>query len=201
VTGVGPEAVLSFWFGDLDEDGVPQPEIVERWFRPPAGFDEEVSAHFGDVIADAIAGRLDGWAAAPRGRLALILLLDQLTRNVYRGSARAFAGDAAAVALTLGALDAGEDRALRPIERSFLCLSLMHAEDLPHQDRCVAVFAALLGEAPPPLRAQIARSHEFAISHRETIRRFGRFPSRNAILGRATTPEEAAFLAENPAGF
>lgn len=192
---------MSFWFGALDEAGAPEPEVAKRWFRPTPALDAEMAERFGDRVGEALERRIEGWKATSRGRLALVLLLDQFTRNVYRSSARAFAGDARALAIAREGIDVGEDRALRTIERSFLYLPFMHAENLRDQDRSVALFASLCTEASPELRPRVEASYEFALSHREAIRRFGRFPARNEILGRRSTPEEQAFLVESPAGF
>jgi uncharacterized protein (DUF924 family) len=198
---VPAEDVLAFWFGTLDPDGVPPPAYVARWFEPPDGFDDELRARFGAVVEAALAGTLDGWARVPRERLALVLLLDQLTRNLFRGTARAFAGDAQALALALAAIDAGEAPLHAPVERSFLYLPLMHAEDLALQDRCIALYAALVATSQGPVVELFRKNHAFAQKHREPIERIGRFPSRNAALGRESTPEERVWLEAHPSGF
>jgi uncharacterized protein (DUF924 family) len=199
--GVSIETVLGFWFGALDSDGLPPPAFVKRWFEPPEGFDEEVREIFGSAVEDALAGKLDDWARQPRGRLALVLLLDQLTRNIYRDTERAFAGDAQALALALEAIDSGEQILHTPIERSFLYLPLMHAEDLAIQARCIQLYQELVSTSNGAVLELFRRNREFAVKHRESIERFGRFPSRNQVLGRETTAEEQEWLAKHPDGF
>lgn len=194
-----PEAedLLAFWFGTLAADGAPAPEHAARWFQPPAVFDTELERRFGAFLEDALAGSLDDWAEHPRGRLALVLLLDQLPRNVYRGSARAFDGDVHARALCLAALGTEAERALGPIEKSFLYMPLMHAEDAELQERGVALYTALAAAAPPGVADLLANNRDYAIAHRDVIARFGRFPGRNDALGRPTTSEERAHLDEH----
>jgi uncharacterized protein (DUF924 family) len=187
VSGAEAGAVLEFWFG--------APPIASRpeWFRKDPAFDEAIRSRFGALVDDAIAGRL-GWAA--EHRLAEILLLDQFPRNLFRGQARAFAGDARAVGLALALIDEGADAALHPLARWFVYLPLEHAEDLMLQDRSVALFAALAAAEP-----QMASALDYAERHRDVIRRFGRFPHRNEALGRASTPDELAYLATPGSGF
>jgi uncharacterized protein (DUF924 family) len=157
----------------------------KAWFRKDAAFDTEFRTRFLEAHEDAAAGALDHWAETPEGALALILLLDQFPRNCFRDSPRMFATDARAVARAEAAIAAGHDRALPEDIRVFLYLPFEHAEDLALQERCVALCA--------PLRADYLR---FAVLHRDIIARFGRFPHRYAVLGRASTAEENAFLAE-----
>jgi len=195
-------ALLDLWFGALDDHGSPPPGRVERWFDTPDGFDAELRARFGARVEEALAGGLGAWTAEPRGRLALVLLLDQLPRNIHRGRAASFAGDARALGLVEEAMASAEDRALWPIERGCLYLPLMHAEDLDVQERGVEAFTQLAREpAPSDVANCLERSRAFAVTHRDAIRRFGRFPARNAALGRASTAEERSFLALHPAGF
>lgn len=194
-------AVLELWFGALDDDGMPPPAFVGRWFAPPDGFDDELRERFGSAVEDALAGRLDGWARAPRERLALVLLLDQLTRNLFRDTARAFAGDPQALAFALAAIDAGEPALHAPIERSFLYLPLMHAEDLALQKRSVELYGELIAMSDGPVVELFRKNHAFALKHLEPIERFGRFPSRNQALGRESPPEERAWLEAHPGGF
>jgi uncharacterized protein (DUF924 family) len=195
------QALLDFWFGPLDGEGLAAPECAARWFGGGTAFDRELAEHFGADHADARAGRLDPWAEHPRGRLALVLHLDQLSRNLHRGRADAFACDSRALVLARGALARGEDSDLAPIERVFLYLPFEHSESLADQDVSVARFRALAEGCPPRAREQFASFLDYAIRHRDVIARFGRFPHRNAVLGRPSTVEEEAFLATPGASF
>ena len=179
--------VLDFWFG--------APGLPERgrkrdvWFRKDAAFDDAIRARFGTAVATAIAGDFADWDANAEGTLAHVLLLDQFTRNVFRDTPRAFAGDAQALAVADAAIARGFDRALDPFGRWFLYLPFEHAEDADMQRRSLALFGELARETGDPIPL------EWAQKHADVIFRFGRYPHRNAILGRASTPEEAAFLA------
>ena len=176
--------ILDFWFG-------PAPHAARaEWFRKDPAFDATIRARFGAAIEAALAGAYGDWRAEPRGALARVLLLDQFTRNVFRDTPRAFAGDARALATAIGVVDAGLDRALDRYERWFLYLPFEHAEDAAMQERSLALFGALARDTGD--RAPL----EWAEKHAAIVRRFGRYPHRNAILGRASTPEEIAFLQE-----
>jgi len=188
-------AVLDFWFGPLDRNGLPSEAAMRRWFDSDDGFDAEIRARFGAVLARA--RELHGWRATPRGALAMVILTDQFPRNVYRGTARAFACDDLALSVAVAAIDAGMDRELLPIERVFLYMPLEHAEDPDVQQRSVACFHALAEEVPVPLRERFRDFASFADSHRTVIARFGRFPHRNAVLGRPSTAEEIEYLREH----
>lgn len=183
--------ILAFWFGS----GKPGPDPASRWFGKDPSFDAEIRARYGDAIEAALAGAHEAWSGTPRGALARVLLLDQFTRNVFRDTPRAFAGDALALAVAGRAVDAGFDRSLGPFERWFLYLPFEHAEDADAQDRSLALFGALARETGQrgPL--------EWAEKHAAIIRRFGRYPHRNAVLGRASTAAEIAFLREPGSGF
>ena len=180
-----PARVLEFWFGAPDADA---PRDV--WFRKDPAFDALIGERFGAVIEAALAGRLDHWEAkGPDAALALIVVLDQFTRNVFRDTPRMFAGDAKALAVATRLVESGADRELTPLQRWFVYLPFEHAESLAEQDRSVALFDAL--RAFPAS----AGAYDWAVSHRDVVRRFGRFPHRNEILGRPSTPDEIAFLA------
>ncbi|NYE62870.1 uncharacterized protein (DUF924 family) [Duganella sp. 1224] len=186
------QAVLDFWFGGA----LPRKE----WFRKDDAFDREIAQRFGDDIAQALEGGLHHWDAdGPHGALARILVLDQFCRNVHRGSALAFAGDHQALQAALDMIDAGEDQALGPYQRAFVYLPLEHAEDLAMQERSVDLFTRLAEAAPGD--KGIAGMLDYAIKHHAVIRRFGRFPHRNDILQRASTPAEAEFLQQPGARF
>ena len=183
-------AVREFWFG-MGPEG---------WFGDD-GRDEEIRARFGALYERAAAGELDSWAAGPRGRLSLILLLDQFPRNMFRGTARAFATDSRALALTLTGMQSAADAALEPVERLFFYMPLQHAESRDAQDESVAACRRLLAEAAPDDKELCAGALRFAEEHRAIIERFGRYPHRNAILGRASTPEEIEFLKQPGSSF
>jgi|KBSMisStaDraftv2_1062788.scaffolds.fasta_scaffold08660_2 uncharacterized protein (DUF924 family) len=181
--------VHAFWFG--------APPLATRdvWFDKDAAFDAEIKGRFGPAIAAALAGAFGAWTATPRGALARILLLDQFTRNAFRDTPAAFAGDARALATAEDAVGRGDDRALEPLERWFMYMPFEHAEDRAAQARSLALFGALAAETG------LASPLEWARRHAAVIERFGRYPHRNAILGRESTPEEIAFLATPGSGF
>ena len=187
-------AVLRFWFGRED---VPR----KAWFQRRDAFDAEIRERFGDTIEGALRGDLDAtWHASRDGLLAGILVLDQFTRNAFRHTPRAFAGDASAQALARRVLDGGLDGAgprWSPLRRQFVLMPLEHAEDLALQEESVRRFRALADEAEGgPHGATLRDALDYAERHREVIRRFGRFPHRNDILGRASRPGEVEFLRE-----
>jgi uncharacterized protein (DUF924 family) len=189
-----PQDVLDFWFGPPGS----ALEIAERqtklWFGKSLENDRAVAERFSATLVAATAGRLDHWANTPRGRLALVIVLDQFPHHIHRDRPQAFATDPQALAQSLAALDAGEDRQLAPIERVFVYLPLEHAESLAMQDRSVARFESLAHEADAEERALFDGFLNYARQHRDVVARFGRFPHRNAILGRRSTPDEAEFL-------
>ena len=191
-----PEALLDFWFQDCDRDAARLSEAVQRWFAPNAALDGAIRERFAELPDRAAAGELDAWQDAPRPALARVIVLDQFPRNLHRGSGRAFAYDALARAGAEQAIAAGFDAALPPIEATFLYLPFEHAEDLASQERCVALYEALAARARPDLADTFARFVGYAQRHRDVIARFGRFPHRNAALGRAPSEEERAYLAE-----
>jgi len=177
-----PADVLDFWFAASTR---------ASWFVRSEAFDALVRAKLGPLHARAARGELDAWAADPRDALALVILLDQVPRNIHRGSADAFASDAHALQHARAIVDAGLDRTLSEVEKVFLYLPFEHSEAPADQDRCVALMRAL-GD---PLWL------DFAEKHRVIIARFGRFPHRNAILGRESTPEELEFLQQPGSAF
>jgi uncharacterized protein (DUF924 family) len=193
---VAVEDVLSFWFGEPAQDAAALGSKQKRWFMGGPDFDREIRERFAPTVERALAGDLDDWASTVRGRLALILVLDQFPRNIFRDTPRAFAGDARAQKLAVEALDAGLDRELGFEERMFLKLPLAHAEDLALQERSVVETDKVMGEVAEWQRPLFARGTEQARKYREVIARFGRFPHRNAALGRTSTPEEEVFLVD-----
>lgn len=190
--------VLDFWFGDGWQRGWPSEDRNPLWFGGGAAQDTLIRERFGAAVGLALDGALTEWESEPSNRLALVLLLDQFSRNVYRGQARAFSGDPRAQRLVTQTLERGDDAALPTVGRVFLLMPLMHAEDLALQDACVMRFSALHRECPPELQARLEGNLAAAAQHRDIVARFGRFPHRNAVLGRTSTAEELAFLTDGP---
>lgn len=178
------EDVLNFWFREL---------APRRWFGGGPELDDVIRTRFGALVEKAMQGTLDDWAASPRGCLALIILLDQFTRNIFRGQPEAFAGHVQAEALSQRAIREGMDKALTFAERQFLYMPLMHAEDPALQALSLEKFIELKKEADGILK--------FAQAHADIVDRFGRFPGRNKALGRTSTPEEEALLASGKGNF
>lgn len=187
------EEVLQYWFGDL-EGGFASQDRNRLWWAGGAESDRAVASLFGRQVREALNGQLDHWAAHPRGRLALIILLDQFTRMVFRGEAEAFSGDSKALALCEAGLSLQHDRVLELVERTFFYMPLEHAESLAAQDRSIECFTALLAEVAVEHRQRLQGALDFAHQHRDLIVRFGRFPHRNRALQRSSTPEELALL-------
>jgi uncharacterized protein (DUF924 family) len=197
-TSTTPAEVLDFWLGDGIHKEWPTQDQAKRWFSGGAELDAEIRARFGAAVQQAVAGGLREWEQAPLTRLALVILLDQFTRNVFRGKSQAFAGDARAQQLVLRTIASDEDLQLPWAGRVFLYMPLMHAESLALQDECVASFARLVADAPESLKVRLQDNLDFARKHRDIVVRFGRFPYRNAALGRTDTPEEKDFLLKGP---
>jgi uncharacterized protein (DUF924 family) len=189
-----PESILAFWFGTETDDLAVSQQKGRTWWAKNDATDREIATRFTADIDAAASGERNDWAAEPSGLLALILLTDQFPRNVYRAQPQSFATDALALRWSLDGLARGADRMLRPIQRVFLYLPLEHAESIVHQERAVQLFDALWREVPATHKEAFAGFRNFAERHRDIIARFGRFPHRNAILGRPSTPEEIAFL-------
>lgn len=188
-------AVLEFWFGDSND-----PENVKKrgklWFAATPEEDEMIRERFGALHARARAGELDHWTGSPQTTLALVVLLDQFTRNLYRGSASAFANDARVLAISRSAIERGDDRALAPVERAFLYMPFQHSEDPDDQERSLQLYQSLLEESPTSLKSFAENTRDYAALHRDIVARFGRFPHRNALLGRASTEAEEKYLDE-----
>lgn len=188
------EDIHDFWFGPLDGAGLADESRHKLWFSAGEDTDTALQARFGHPVEQALAGELDHWARTDAGLIALVLLLDQFPRNIHRGTARAFAGDERALALARGAIAAGRHRQLPAIHRVFLYLPLEHSEQLAAQEDCLRLFRELEREIGCE---QIAGFTRYAQAHRDVIARFGRFPHRNKILGRESTPEELDHLARH----
>lgn len=193
--------VLFYWIGNEPDDGRLADQRGPLWWSKNATTDAEIRERFGSLVCAAGQGELDAWARTPRSRLALVILMDQFTRNIHRDTPDAFALDDRALAHALDGIEMEEDRDLRPIERVFLYMPLEHAEDVAMQECSVAMFEALRDEVPAAHKEPFDVFLDFAIRHRDVIARFGRFPHRNAILGRASTAEELAFLEQPGSSF
>ena len=191
-------ALLDRWFGDGLTVGWPTVNRHDLWFDSTAAQDDDLRERFGPWVDQALAGGLTDWSRDPLARLALVLLLDQLPRNLYRRQARAFAGDPRAQQLAVDAVARNMDAALPVIGRVFLYMPFMHAEDLALQQQGVALFERLPAEGPTERRDALANHLRYAVLHRDIVARFGRFPHRNAVLGRTDTEEEARFLIDGP---
>jgi uncharacterized protein (DUF924 family) len=198
---VDPETVLAFWFGDAARDPAAAKAREAFWFGASPEIDALIRTEFTAAVDTAGSGALEGWLGQPRSALALVLLLDQFPRNIHRGTAAAFAHDAHARAAARHATGAGDLEALGRLEASFLILPFQHSESLDDQRESVRLAALLLAEAPLPERAALAEYLVFAEQHLAIIERFGRFPHRNAVLGRTSTTEEQEWLATGGATF
>lgn len=193
------ERVLSFWF---KERTMTAPQIdarMDTWFGEDAAFDHEIEQIFADDIKRASQGKLTHWGETARGRLALILLIDQFRRNVHRGSAAAFSHDKLALKLCVEGAMRQMDNELTPIERVFFYMPLQHAESRRVQEKSVAIYERLANAVSATYRETFETVLQFAELHRDIVERFGRFPHRNTLLGRADTPEEAEYLAGDDA--
>lgn len=179
--------MLEFWFGERARG---------RWFASEPAFDDEIRSRFGALVAAAARGDLDAWAATADGALALIVLLDQFPRNIYRGTPKAFECDGRALQVATGAIERQLDRATPLDRRMSFYLPFEHSESLPDQQRSVELYSRWVAEHPEDRRAAADDQMRYVLRHREIIERFGRFPHRNAVLGRASTAAELAFLEE-----
>lgn len=194
--------MLDYWINAASEDHLFANRQHKLWFTKSAATDSFIRQHFADLHAALQTGLAERWSnAGARSRLAAIIGLDQFSRNMFRGTAAAFASDAIALRLARDGVTAGADQALTEIERSFFYLPFEHSEALADQDESVRLFERLAAQARPAFRPICASSARFAHSHRAVIEQFGRFPHRNAILKRENTPEEADYLSKPGAGF
>ena len=189
--------IHDYWFGPLDDAGMAEPAKDKLWFQSTPEDDEVCRTRFGPLVREAVNGGLEDWAESDRGLVALVLVLDQFTRTVYRGGPEAFSGDARALALSQHCIAHGHHQRLPAIHQVFLYLPLEHAEDMEVQEECVELFEQLA--AVTGLEAMAGYSR-YAVAHRDVIAQFGRFPHRNGILGRESTARELAYL-EKHGGF
>jgi uncharacterized protein (DUF924 family) len=178
---VTPQEIIRFWAQEVGD---------ARWFDPDAALDAEIAHRFGDTYALARDGKLAAWQNSAEGALALLILLDQFPRNMFRGQAEPFATDRQALAIAERAIALGFDLEVSPPLRCFFYLPFTHSERMPDQERGVALTAERLGRD--------SKGYAYALLHRDVIAKFGRFPGRNVALGRQSTPEELEFLRSNP---
>jgi uncharacterized protein (DUF924 family) len=195
------DELLEFWFGRDPDDAAVAKAKAELWWGHQPGIDEELQRRFGTAASAAAVDVLDHWTGSPRGRLVLILLLDQIPRAIYRGRPEAFASDFKAREIAEQGLESGADQLLRPIERLFFYLPFEHSEELADQERSVALYRQLVAEVPEDHRETFAEFVDYAVRHRDVIARFGRFPHRNQVLGRQSNPEELEFLEQPGSSF
>lgn len=185
--------ILDYWFGYLPNPGYIPDNKVSIWIGGVPEMDRQLG-NFSQDVLKVRTGEYNSWRETPRGRLALIILLDQLPRHLYRNRPQEFSSDPMARGLTIEGIQKGDDRQLYPIERAFFYLPLKHAEDPAMQRMSVAAYQRLLADAPPEIRPEMQDFLDYAIANQQQIARFGRFPARNAILRRNSTPEEVSFL-------
>lgn len=196
------DRVLTFWFGPEPATKTEADALFGRWFGAGAALDRDIESRFGAAARSAAEGRLDDWASSARGRLALILLLDQVPRHVHRGSAAAFEQDARALELTTSGIDTGMDQELPVLERGFFYMPLQHAESSEAQQLSVRVYDALAQAAAAPAVVPLLRSFaDYARMHRDIVIRFGRFPHRNRQLGRDDTADERQYMQDGGPSF
>jgi uncharacterized protein (DUF924 family) len=194
-TGLQASAILEFWLGPENERDAPAPEIRRRWYAKSDEFDARLRREFGADLQRAHAGELDAWGQTPRGLLALVILLDQFSRNVHRGSGRMFEHDDRALALAKQGVGRGDDTRLKAAECQFLYMPFMHSEAIDDQRHSIELFDRLARVAPG------LDCRSWAQSHHDIVARFGRFPHRNALLGRNSTDVETEFLKQPNSGF
>ena len=188
--------VLNFWFGDA-----PLKANAKLWYTGGKAADQEIEQQFGDAVHAALKSELDSWQEQPRSALALIVLLDQFTRNLFRGSALAFEGDKPALKLCLSGIESDYPDQLHVLEAAFFLMPLEHSESMAMQDLCVEKFEELLKRSDPEFRDTISSNLDYALSHRKIIEQFGRYPHRNKVLWRTSTPAEVSYLESGGATF
>lgn len=195
------DTILEFWFGSNTDDKAVAAEQSKLWWMKHPETDKRIRQRFEAYVTKAANRELDIWSATPRGRLALILLTDQFPRNIYRDTPQAFSFDALARSWSKEGIRQGLDKSLRPIERVFFYLPLEHSESLEDQEQSIALYQALVAGAGLEEKSTFDGFLDFAVRHRNIVKRFGRFPHRNRILGRESTAEEIAFLQEKGSSF
>lgn len=192
------EEILHFWFGRIEETVLPSQNRSRIWFNGGAEVDREIKTKFGEDLDKAILGEYQHWESSPRGALALIILLDQFSRNIHRGMPMAFTQDQKALDVCVRGVERQFDHEISLIERAFFYMPFMHSESLDMQTTSLRAFKMLVDLSFPEGRPMFENFFDFAMQHYEIVEKYGRFPHRNAILGRENTDAEAHFLARNP---
>ena len=195
------DKILAFWFMEQELSAPQIDGRMDTWFGEDPVFDEEIAKEFAEEVEEASEGKLDHWAHKPEGRLALILLLDQFRRNIYRNSPEAFSRDAAALKLCVEGAMEKKDKGLSPIHRAFFYMPLQHAESRKVQAKSRQIYQRLADAVSPTYKETFETMAQFADLHADIVERFGRFPHRNKVLGRENSREEAEYLAGESPGF
>lgn len=195
------QEVLDYWFGSPSQDPTYFEEKNAFWFNGGEAVDDEIRRRFGALVEDAVAGRLPAWSSSPRGGIALIILLDQFSLNLYREKPGSYQQSVLAIPIAEQMIERGDEQALSFAERVFLYLPFEHGESLTTQETSIRHYERLLSEVPFELKETMEFYLEFARRHERVVRRFGRFPDRNEVFGRENTPEEERFLASDEAPF
>ncbi len=195
------EDILEFWFGSFPTPYSADASKADMWFKNGAAYDSEIFIKFGVDYDNAIHGELDYWLDSYRGRLALVILLDQFSRHIHRGTAQSFAQDEKAQALCIEGIGAGDDARMHAVERSFFYLPLEHAENIDKQNLSIKAYTQLVQDVPDQYKGRFEVTLSYAKSHHFVIEKFGRFPELNAMLDRESTTEELAFIASGKYSF
>jgi len=195
------EKILEYWFGGFPDAYSADLTRYKMWFEEGHKYDQEIFINFGSVYQQAVEGELEHWLDMPRGRLAIIILLDQFSRHIHRGYPESFAQDEKAQMICIEGIGAGDDMQLHPIERSFFYLPLEHAENIERQRLSVQAYMQLHADVPESHQQPYRDMLEYAMKHHYVIETFGRFPELNEILGRESKPEELAFIENDEFAF
>lgn len=197
------DSILNFWFGNIVGNEIPSEAHRKKWWIKNYETDEQIRSQFGYFLEMAITGDFQSWSLTANGSLALIILLDQFSRNIYRDKSHAFSQDQKALVFCLEGIKRGFDCELHPVQRIFFYMPLMHSEDISIQEKSIKCFSNLVKQfkTPEPIANMVSGSYDYALKHYEIIKRFGRYPHRNGILGRASTPEEIEFLKQPGSSF
>jgi len=198
---LSPQKILDFWLGPLPDASFFPTEKVKTWWKTDEKLDQEIRNEFAQDIQSAMEGKLDHWLDESRSCLALIILLDQFSRNMYRGTPQAFAQDEKARSACRFALEKGYDNKIYDVEKWLLYMPLMHSEDREDQKKSLECFKHLVENCLPALQMAVAGSYDYAVRHTKIVEKFGRYPHRNKILGRTSTPDEIEFLKQPHSSF